>query len=142
MSLDPQTIIAQATSAAGNAIATFMLAKKGAAAVAGLQNLAAKLPNIPIGKVAPGDAGILAGQIAQALSLTTPSDQLVIQQLGSLSALISNAAGSASTGDITITQALLQGAGQNFANGINSAVAFWQGFNSVTAPAPAPAAAS
>jgi hypothetical protein len=134
MSIDPQTLLAQATSAAGNIIATFVLNKQGAAAIPTLQNLASQLPQIPVGKITPNQAGVLAAQIQGVASLTTATDTLVASNLGSLAALVTNSAASATSGDVTVTQALLVGAAQNFATGINNAIQFYQGYESVVSP--------
>jgi hypothetical protein len=140
MTLDPQTLIAQATSAAGNAVATLVLQKKGASAVAGLQALAVALPKIPVGGVSPFQMGAISAQIQQATSLTT--DPALTAQIGSFLALIATTEAAATGGDITATQALLVASAQNLANGVNNAVQFFLGEQSVLNPAPAAAPAS
>jgi hypothetical protein len=148
MTLDPQTLLAQSTAEIGNAIATFILLKDGASAVAGLEALAAALPKIPAGGVTSFQIGVIAAQVN---AINTKANAAnagaeLVSQTGSLLALVSQGQAAATGGNLTATQALLVAACQNVANGILNAVQFFLGQQSVlnpppaTAPAAAPAA--
>jgi hypothetical protein len=136
MSLDPQVILAEATSAAGNAIATFLLGKEGAGAVPGLQNLASLLPKIPVGAVGPASLGFVTAQLnginAKATAASAPSQ--LLSQIGSVIALVSNEEAAASGGAMTVNQALLVAAATNVAQGIGNALAFFAGEQAALQP--------
>lgn len=136
MSLDPQVVLAQSTAEAGNAIATWLLAKEGSVCVAGLQALAAALPKIPVGGVTPFQLGAISAEVQAINAKATAANagSQLLSQIGSLVALVSNEEAAASGGNVTVSQALLVAAGQNVANGILNAIGFWQGSQSVLAP--------
>jgi hypothetical protein len=140
-SLDPQVIFAGATAEAGNALATWLLGKNGAASVSGLQNLAANLPLIPVGKVTPFNLGVISAQLSAINSAATSqnADAKFLSQIGSVIALVSNEEAAASGGNITTSQAVLVAAATNVANGINNALGFFEGQQSVLAAVPAAA---
>ncbi len=141
MTLDPQTLIAQLGSVVGNSIALYFLEKDGAKAVVPLQNLAALLPNVALGKVNSFQMGQLVAQLeAMGASATKAAQpQPFLDQLAAAVALVSQSQAASGGGDITITQALLSAAAQNLANGINAACQYFLGQQSVLAPTPAPA---
>lgn len=136
MSLQEKAALAGAT--AGNVYATYELGKAATpaaktAAISALTDLAAELPNIPLGKVSTFKLGALQAELAAAKAdlVTNPAAQ---NQIGSLIALISNNQGTVSSGIVTADQTLVFGAFQNVATGITNAVQFAQGQASV-APA-------
>jgi hypothetical protein len=138
MSIDPLVLQAEATAEAGNALATFLLGKDGPSAIAGLTNLAAILPKIPIGGVSPFQLGAVSAQLnaINAKATAANASQQLISQIGSVIALVSNSEAAASGGNITVQQALLVAAAQNVSNGISNALGFYAGAQSVTNPPP------
>jgi hypothetical protein len=147
MSLDPLVLQAEATAEAGNAVATWLLSKNGPSAVAGLTNLAQILPQIPLGKVTPFQLGATSAELSaiNAQATAQSASQQLISQIGSLVSLVSSSQASSTGGPVTATQALLVGAAQNVALGIQNALGFFAGQQSVAAassPAASPAASA
>jgi hypothetical protein len=138
MSLDPLVLQAQATAEAGNAVATWLLAKEGASAVTGLTNLAAALPKIPVGGLTPFQLGVISEEIQGINSKATTGGGSadLLNQIGSLISLVSTSEAAASGGAVTATQALLVGVALNVQLGINNALGFFAGSQSVTNPTP------
>lgn len=133
--LDPGQQIALANAAAGNAVATYLLGKNGAAAVQPLNDLAAKLPLIVEGKVTAYQLGQLNAELQGVQSGVSGTNQQLFDQAGSLIALISKSAADATGGALTPQQAVLLGYCQNVAQGIQNAVQYWQGGHGGPAPA-------
>lgn len=132
--------IALAGAASGNAYATYVLTKAATAdqktaAVKALTDLAAELPNIPLGKVSAFQLGALQAELKQA-SADLISNPQAENQIGSLISLVANNQGTLSGGIVTADQSLVFGAFQNVATGIGNAVQFALGQASV-APLPA-----
>ena len=121
MSLDPLVLQAQATAEAGNAVATWLLAKEGASAVTGLTKL-----------------GVISAEIQGINSKATTGGGSadLLNQIGSLISLVSTSEAAASGGAVTATQALLVGVALNVQLGINNALGFFAGSQSVTNPTP------
>lgn len=128
--MTPLQAQALAGAASGNAYATFELSKTTPATkdatVKALTDLATKLPLIPLGKVSAFDIGALQGEL-QVAKANLIKDSLAENQIDSLIALVANNQGSMSGGIVSADQALVFGAFQNVATGINNAVQVFLG---------------
>lgn len=131
----PQENIALAGAASGNAYATYELGKATtpaatAATVKALTDLAAELPNIPLGKVSTFNLGALQAElkVAKANLITNVAAE---NQIVSLIALVANNQGTLTSGIVTADQALVYGAFANVASGITNALQFAAGQASV-----------
>lgn len=129
----PTQGIALATAEAGNAFASYVLTKNGAPAIKALTDLAAALPLIPQGKVSATQLGVINAelQVVQAQLGNTPANNQLYSQVGSLLSLVSQAAGAAG-GNATIETGAIIASCLDVQNGINNAIQFWQGQQSVT----------
>lgn len=138
----PSQQVATANYLAGNAFATHELAKS-PANLKGLQDLAAALPGIPTGKVTPFQMGVLNAEL-RAINATAqapdvaPKNQEALSQIGSLLSASVQAYNAQTGGNPTAATAIASAALEDFANGINHAILFWQGQQStVVIPPPA-----
>lgn len=137
----PSQQVATANYLAGNAFATHELAKS-PANLKGLTDLAAALPGIPTGKVTPFQMGVLNAELA-AINATAkapdvaPKNQEALSQIGSLLSASVQAYNAQTGGNPTAATAIASAALEDFANGINHAILFWQGQQStVVIPPP------
>lgn len=138
----PTQRIAMANAEAGNAYATYVLGKQGTPALKGLQDLANALPNIPLGKVSPNQLGVINAELQQTQSAitgsaTSSSTSQLYAQVGSLISLVSQSAAAAG-GNATAEAGVLVAQALDVQNGINNAIQFWQGQQSVLAPKASP----
>lgn len=131
----PTQQIAVGSAEIGNALATYELNKDGSAAIKGLQDLATNLPLIPLGKVSANELGIINAELQQVQSGQVKSSQLYAQ-VGSLIALVSQSAATAG-GNPTLEAGQLVAEATDVSNGINNAIQYWQGGQSVTPTKPA-----
>jgi hypothetical protein len=125
----------------GNAYATHVLKVDGAAGVKALQDLSNALPMIVLGKVGPMQLGVINAELMtqQNSLLGSSSDNELFSQIGSLISLVSQSS-SAAGGNPTAEQGILEAQALDAQNGINNAILFWQGQQSVLSlPAPGPA---
>lgn len=121
------TGVALANAEAGNAFATYEL-NRDPATLQGLQDMAKALPDIPLGKVSAYQLGVIQGELNKAKIGT--SGQLA-SQIGSMIALVSQA-GLVSNGGVPTAEAgIISADCADAAAGINNAIAYWQGQNSV-----------
>lgn len=125
---------------AGNDFATRELGKN-PGSLKGLQDLAKALPDIPSGKVTPFEMGVLNAEL-QAINKaeSDPAQAKNVDALNRIGSLISAAVqanAGATGGNPTAVTAVAAADCADFANGINHAILFWQGQQSVTTP-PAP----
>lgn len=127
MTIDPLQLQAEATSIAGDAVATWLLGKNGSSAVPGLTKLATLLPSIVLGKVSAFDMGTLSIELQAINTQVKGQSQDLINQVGSITALVSTSQSSATGGPVTATQALLMGIAANVQIGINNALQFFAG---------------
>ena len=105
-----------------------------------LNDLKAALPLIIQGKVTPEQLGAINAELAGIKAgATTPR---LLDQVGSLVALVSQASAAQTGGALTPQQALLLGYCQNVATGIDNAVRYWQGGHPAPAPTPSPSPAT
>lgn len=125
--LDPGQQLALANAAAGNAVATYLLARNGASAVQPLHDLQTQLPLIVQGKVTPEQLGALNAELSGIKAGVPAGNQRLLDQIGSLVALVSQSASAATNGALTPQQAMLLGYAQNVSVGIDNAVRYWQG---------------
>lgn len=133
--MSQQQQIALAGAGSGNVYATYVLTQATtpatkAAAIKALTDLAAELPQIPLGKVSTFQLGALQAELQQAKAnlITNPQAE---NQIGSFIALVANNQGTLTGGIVTADQALVFGAFQNVATGIGNAVEFALGQASV-----------
>lgn len=149
----PEQAVAGSVYYAGSAFATYELgqAKTPAAAASvlkGLQDLATALPNIPLGKVTPYQMGVLNAELQpiQAAAVST-APQLAqysgtYSQIGNAISALSQINAGATGGNPTASTGLIIAQFTDFANGLNEGIQFYNGQQSVGAPAtaaPAPA---
>lgn len=128
----PTQNAAIATAEAGNAYATYELGKS-VANLKGLQDLAAALPLMPLGKVSAEQLGVINAELTAALNTTAGGTQ-INNQIGSLIALVSQSEYSAG-GPETAEQGVLVAQATDVAGGILNGIQFWQGQQSVLHPA-------
>lgn len=131
----PAQNVATAVFLGGNQFATGQLSKN-PASLKGLQDLADALPSIPLGKVTPFQMGVLNAELQplQVAGLSDPKNAGVYNQIGSLISALSQANAGASGGNPNINTGAAIVTCTDFANGINHAIAFWQGQQSVATP--------
>ena len=135
--MTPTQQAADATFLAGQAFATAELAKN-PAALKGLQDFAAALPSIPLGKVSAFQMGVLNAELSPltAASAANPTYSQAYSQVGAAISGLSQIAGG-NGGNPTAEVGVLIAWFTDFANGVNQGIQFWQGQQSVAAPAPA-----
>lgn len=131
----PAQNIATAVFLSGNAFATAQLTKN-PASVKGLQDLATALPNIPLGKVTPFEMGVLNAELQplRTAAVADPSHAAAYNQIGALISGLAQANAGATGGNPNINTGIAIVTCADFANGINQAIAFWQGQQSVATP--------
>lgn len=148
--LTPTQQLALGNAAGGNIVATYVLDTQGAPAVKGLNDLSAALPDIPLGKVSAFQLGAINAElkgiqdkvVASINSGTTTVGtgktavvlSQVLDQVGSLISLVSKSMAANSGGNETLEQSVLVASAQNIANGIQNAISYWQGGQSIAAP--------
>lgn len=138
--LTPTQQVADASYLAGSAFATGELGKN-PAILKGLQDFAAALPLIPLGKVSAFQMGVINAELQPLLSAAQSKPQFatVYSQIGGLisasSQLFGSGGGSAAP---TAEAGLAVATCTDFANGIGQGIQFWEGQQSVLAGAGAP----
>lgn len=138
--MTPTQEAASGTYLAGSAFATGELGKN-PAVLKGLQDFAAALPLIPLGKVSPYQMGVINAELQPlvAAAASKPQYAQVFSQIGNFisaaSQLSGNGLGSAAP---TAEAGLAVAECTDFGNGITEGIQFWQGQQSVLgAPPPA-----
>lgn len=130
----PAQNIATGIYLAGNDFATTTLAKN-PGSLKGLQDLAAALPDIPSGKVTPFQMGVLNAELQGIQSATADpalaKDSAAFSRIGSLISAAVQANAGSTGGNPTVETAVAAADLADFANGINHAIAFYQGQQSV-----------
>ena len=108
----------------GNAIGTYVLSKSPTPqAVQALQDLAAVLPGIPLGKVTAAQLGAVNRELIALQGTLSATQQTLLDQVGSALALIARANAMATPGGaITPAQALLVAGCTNVALGLQNAI--------------------
>ena len=127
---------------AGNAFATYELGRTSGSATTALLALAAILPLIPVGQASTEQIGSVNGQLEAALGTVPSTDTTLIDQLGSLVALVSQSQEAAQGGVQTIDQGILVTIATNAKVGIVNAVSYAKGVAEGKAAAAAAASSS
>lgn len=137
----PSQNVATANYLAGNDFATRTL-DKNPASLKGLQDLAAALPDMVSGKVTPFEMGVLNAELqginGAATDPTLAKNAAALSRIGSLISAGLQANAGLTGGNPTAASAIASAALTDFANGINHAIQFWQGQQSVNAPPKTP----
>lgn len=137
ITMTPSQNIAFAGAAAGNAYAINLLNQRGESAVLTLKLLAEQLPLIPQGKVSAHDLGVLEGNLQLLKGTLSSQNPKLADNVASIANLFAKAQVNAAGGNITLDQAALFAACQNFANGLQNGIDYWEGKQSVI-PGPVP----